>query len=437
MLKRVNESPRTNVHVHLKDASFPAPFASGLEYAAPARGTWNIAHVGMLMPEAHEIFVCAAGCLRGVVLTAAEMGASHRFSTVEVKENNLLDGDMEDLIIEGVSDVIRKLPYTPRAVLVYTSCVHHFTGCNLDVCYRELRARFPHIDFTDCYMNPIMRKSGLTPDQLMRRQLYSLIRPREKDPKCVAILGSDFALNENSELAKMIRGAGYRLTEIQHCKTYEDYQRLGEASIYITTYPSAIPGGKALAQRIGGTHIHIPYTLNYDEIDANLQKLADLLGCGMPDTKPMRAACDAALAKLREVITEDVTVDYTYCPRVLGVARLLHEAGLHVTRVYADSFTGFERADYDALREAGADITIHPTVHAAMRFAVSEIPCLAVGQKAAYFCGTEHFINEVEGGGHWGYEAILSLCSLMLDAHENTKPMRELVAIKGMGCSCV
>jgi hypothetical protein len=62
----------------------------------------------MLIPEAHEIYVCGAGCLRGEVLTAAEMGTMDRFSTVAIRENNLLDGDMEDLIIEGVSDILGK-----------------------------------------------------------------------------------------------------------------------------------------------------------------------------------------------------------------------------------------------------------------------------------------------------------------------------------------
>ncbi|MBQ4040826.1 MAG: nitrogenase, partial [Oscillospiraceae bacterium] len=106
MLKRVTVQQEVpNIGIPVKDDSFPAPFASGIEYASPARGTWNIVHTGMLIPEAHEIFVCAASCLRGVVLTAAELGAAHRFSTVEVRENNLLDGDMEDLVIDGVSDV--------------------------------------------------------------------------------------------------------------------------------------------------------------------------------------------------------------------------------------------------------------------------------------------------------------------------------------------
>ena len=100
MLKRVNDpAVRKLEGIPIADAKFPAPFVSGLEYATPARGTWNIVHTGMLIPEAHEIFVCAASCLRGVVLTAAEMGAEHRFYTVEIKEHNLFEGDMEDLLI--------------------------------------------------------------------------------------------------------------------------------------------------------------------------------------------------------------------------------------------------------------------------------------------------------------------------------------------------
>ena len=141
MLKRVGNKEITEdgAVIRIGDAGFPAPFKSGLEYASPARGTWNIVHTGMLVPEAHEIFVCAASCLRGVVLTAAEMDAMDRFSTVEVRENNLLEGNLEELLIDGVSDIIAKLGKRPPAVLVYTSCVHHFTGCDWKFMFESLR----------------------------------------------------------------------------------------------------------------------------------------------------------------------------------------------------------------------------------------------------------------------------------------------------------
>ena len=57
-----------------------------------------------------------------MVLTAVEMGAQRRFSTITIKENNVLDGDMERLLIDGVTDILTRLPSLPPAVLVYTSC---------------------------------------------------------------------------------------------------------------------------------------------------------------------------------------------------------------------------------------------------------------------------------------------------------------------------
>ena len=243
MLRKVNGQEVHIDPIPISDITFPSPFPAGLEFSSPARGTWNIAHQGMLIPEAHEIFVCAASCLRGVVLTAYEMKAQERFSTVAVEENNLIEGNMEELIIDGVSSIIKSLPQKPPCVLVYTSCVHHFCGCDLDMVYRELRERFPDIDFTDCYMNPIMRKSGLTPDQLMRRQLYSLLHGAPKREKTLLIAGNDFQTDDDGDFPTHLRKYVWELCEIQRTRSYAEYQTLAGASLCLTNQPAAIPGG--------------------------------------------------------------------------------------------------------------------------------------------------------------------------------------------------
>ena len=470
MLTKVNaQLNRLNAdqipHVRIADATFPAPFRSGLEYSSPARGTWNIVHTGMLIPEAHEIFVCAAGCLRGVVLTAAEMGTQDRFSTVAVRENNLLDGDMEELVIEGVTDIINKLPKRPPAVLVYTSCVHHFTGVDLDMIYATLRSRFPDIDFTDCYMNPIMRKSGLTPDQLMRSRLYMLLHERPVDPYSVAIIGNDLPTDADSDLMTILKDFGLKVHEITSCKTYEEYQEMAESAVYISYYPDAAPGGDMLADRLGGTHYALKFSFDYDEIDATFAGLAGALkevmggeekelavanSCGdvwsIDDElalirKEGRAAAEAALAETAELIGDtEIVIDYTFCPRPFGLAKLLLDHGLNVTKVYADSIPGGDKPAFDSLRGSHPDLLIYPTVHPGMRFAESantacgKVRVLAIGQKAAAFENTDHFVNIVEGGGMIGYEAIKRTCALMREAFTEAKPMRELVQVKGLGC---
>ena len=442
MLKRVTAPKEVpNVGIPIGQASFPAPFASGLEYASPARGTWNIVHTGMLIPQAHEIFVCAASCLRGVVLTAAELGMSHRFSTVEVRERNLLEGDMEELVIEGVSDILDKLPQMPPVVLVYTSCVHHFAGCDLPMIYGELRLRYPNTDFVDCYMNPIMRKSGLTPDQLMRARLYYPLKERPMVKGTVSIIGSDLPTDETSDLLQLLRSSGVTVHEITSCGSYAEYQQMAESEYFVSYYPAAVPGGNELAERLGRKHIYVPFSFDYDEIEAGLTHLADALGLPAPQFTGKREECAAALQETLAVVGDTpIAIDYTYCPRPLGLAKLLLDNGFQVKRVYLDTVSGEEKQAFLYLKETYPKLELYPTVHASMRFlaAKEDTGYLAIGQKAAHFLNTPHFVNVVEGGGMLGYQAITKTLSLLREAHGEEKDLRHLIQIKGMGCGgCV
>ncbi len=439
MIRRIGDTQQVVTSLPIKEAAFPAPFPSGLEYAAPARGTWNIVHVGMLIPQAHQIFVCAQGCLRGVVLTAAEIGASERFSTIAIRENNILQGDLEALLIDGVCDILEKLPQLPPAVLVYTSCVHHFMGCDLAHVYRTLAQKYPMVRFTDCYMNPIMRKSGLNPDQTMRRQLYSLLSPMEKDEKSVTLAGNDFVYNETSELRTLLCENGYTIREVAACKTFDEYLQIAQSSMAITTFPAAKPAGDYLQKEHGQKHLYLPFSFDYDEILANYQSLCDALSIPMPDYTAKIDECETALHALKEYIGQTpITIDYTACPRPLGLAKLLLSRGMNVQALYVDSFPADEKGDYAWLREHAPNLTLYPTVHPQMRVLprVSEGKTLAIGQKAAYFTGTDHFVNMVEGGGMYGFDGILRLVREMTEAYHMPKDTKKLIQIKGWGCGC-
>lgn len=440
MLKRINgKEDESGAAVKICDAGFPSPFISGLEYSAPARGTWNIVHTGFLVPEAHEIFVCAEGCLRGVVLTAAEMGASDRFSTISICENNVLNGDMEELIIDGVSDILQKLPYKPKAVLVYTSCIHHFMGCDLLLIYKRLREKFTDIDFTDCYMNPIMRKSGLTPDMIMRSRLYSLLKDRPKNEKSINVIGNDFATDANSELVKIIRENGFKLYEIQDCKTYSEYQKMAESIVNITYQPAAKPGGEELEKRLLQRHLYLPLSFNYDEITDNYNLLCDTLGVDRRNFSQDIESCEKALDSLKSQIgNTPVAIDYTATFKPLGLALLLIKHGINVKRVYADSFYNEEKSAFDELQKLSPNLKIIATANVKMRFLErrTDEKYLAVGQKAAYFTGSNNFVNIVECGGYYGFYGIRRLCDLMLDAYKIEKDAKALIGIKGLGCGC-
>ena len=446
MLKRVGgEINSEGAVTTIGEAEFPVPFPPGLEFNSPVHGNWNIVHTGMLMPEAIQIYVCADNCMRGVVLTAAEMNAADRFSFVIVEEENFLNGNLEDVTIEGVTDVLNKTEEKPKAVLLFTVCLHHFLGCDLDRVYEELENRFPEIIFVRCFMDPIMQKHGLTPDQKLRKALYDPLEKRSSDEKVVTLVGNDFALDETCDIKRLLRSGGYTLKELTACTNWEEYQELGSGKMLISCYPPAKYGAEMLAERLQRTHLYLPGSFDYEEITAQLENFCQAMGYGkLEETISVEGeidACEKALEKAHEVIGDTaVAIDYLYHPRPLGLAKLLLTHGFRVIRIYLDSISPEEKAEFEWLKEHAPDLQLIATIQVKMRVLprTSDEKILAIGQKAAWFTGSPYFVNMVQGDGLYGFDGIRRTAELMAEAFTEEKDTEDLVVRKGWGCeSCI
>ena len=424
-------------------AEFPQVFPAGLEFSPPARGMWNIVHTSMLLPESHQIYVCARGCLRGVILTAAEMNAMDRMSWVSVDESDFFDNSMESCVIDGVTEILHKLPRRPRAVWVYLSCIQLFAGVDFPLIMKELRSRFPEIVFIDALMHPTMRKSGLTPDQFTRQQLFSALEaPESFDGHGINLLGSDFPSDRECELFPWLEHSGFTCRELPRLRTFDEYLEMGRSFLNITWIPQAVAAGDALQRRLGRKHLHLPMCYGNEEIMRNYESLAEVLKIPVPDFSAGREAAQAALAELRREIGETpVVLDYTASPRILSLARRLLEAGIRVERIFADSFIPGDKADFEFLQERFPELRITPTLHVSMRFPDAERgsgKCLAVGQKAAFFTGTPHFADLVWGRGFYGFTGVRKIAGLIADAFRVPKDLPQTIQHKGWGCeSCL
>ena len=451
MLKRVGDREFPGkTEVFIKEASFPVPFQPGLEFNSPAHGNWNIVHTGMLVPEAQQIYVCADNCMRGVVLTAAEMNAADRFSFVIVEEKDLLSGNLEDVTIEGVTDVLKRLDKKPKAVLLFTVCLHHFLGSDLDRIYGELEKRFPEIFFMRCFMDPIMQKTGPTPDQKLRLAMYDAVQERKADPKCVTVLGSDFALDEGSDICRILKKNEILLREIPTCETWEDYQNLGEGSLILNCYPAGKFGAEKQAERLGRPFLYLPGSFDYEEIQEQEEKLLGMLGQqnnrktgkinGLDIEKEIRE-CEEALSHAHQIIGDTpIAVDYLFHPRPLGLTKLLLTHGFQVQSVFLDSISPEEKEVFFWLKENYPELKLISTVRPEMRVRTRQQSekILAIGQKAAWFTGSRNFVNMVQGGGLWGFDGIRHTAQLMVEAFHEEKDPEDLIVRKGWGCeSCI
>ena len=428
--------------IKMEDASFPKPFASKLEYNSPVHGNWNIVHTGMQVPETIQIYVCAENCMRGVVLTAAEMNAADRFSYVIVEEKDLLYSNLEELTIEGVTDVLNKRGDHPKAVLLFTVCLHHFLGSNLKYIYRKLEERFPDICFIRCYMDPIMQKRSLTPDQKLRKAMYDPLPVCEADEKTVSVLGSDFVLDESSDIKRLLKRYGYRVRELPACNTWQGLLEMSRGRLFLNCYPAGKYGMEAQAKRLGREHLYLPGSFSYEEIENQLKQLTDMLGLPELTEEELaheRAACEEKLAEAKNLMGEmPIVLDYLYHPRPLGLAKLLLTHGFCVKAIYLDGISPEEKEDFLWLQERAPELELIATIQVKMRVLPrgGEEKVLAIGQKAAYFSRSRHFVNLVQGEGLYGFDGIRRTAELMMDAYRNEKDTERLVIQKGWGCEC-
>ena len=444
MLKRIKkELSLENAKTIIKEAHFPAPFYQGLEFSSPARGTWNIVHTGMLIPESHQIFVCAQGCLRGVVLTAAEMNAMDRYSSILIQEENVLDGSMENLMIEGVTDILDKLPYRPKAILLFISCQHFFLAYDQNLVFETLRRRFPDIKFLDCYMIPTLRKSGLTPDQKMRLQLFKLLEDRKKDKKKINLIGSNLPILKESELVTFLQQKGYQLQTINWCKNFEEYMDLSDAFLNLIYEPIALPSAEELKDRIHQDYLYLPFVFSMDGLEESYKALCEKLSLPFHQAwfDCYKQKAKKAISHAKDLIgNTKIAIDYTFTFRILSFTRMLLEEGFLVNEIYVDAFLPEEKKDFDWIKEHFPQIQILATNQPEMRYIKKEREekILAIGQKAAYFTGTDYFVNIVESGGFYGWEGICNIMEAMEDAFCHPKDRKDIIQRKGYGCeSCI
>ena len=134
-----------------------------------------------------------------------------------------------------------------------------------------------------------------------------------------------------------------------------------------------------------------------------------------------------------------VAVDCSATPRPLSLARFLLTHDIDVFAVYLDAVDRADEADFYFLKEHYPRLSLRSTMHYKRRLLPRDEvqrhgPVLAVGQKAAYFTGTKHFVNLIENSGLYGYTGLLKLMDMMILAVGTEQDVQSLIQIKAWGC---
>ena len=421
----------------ISEANYPNPFTIGLEFNPPVHETWNIVHIGMQVPKSIQIYICADNCLRGVVMTAAEMNAMDRFIGITIEERDIFDGHLEEQMIETITYALNKRSSLPPVAIIFPVCLHKFLSVDLDYVYKKLRATFPTVVFVEAYMDPLSQKEGLAPDQRLRKVMYDSIQPLAQDDS-IALLGSEVTHTyETSDLVAMAIDHHLKVRQLKDI-SYQDFLDLGRAQMHICTYPAGDYGIQALSKRLHASYLYLSPCFDYKSIQVELDLFCDKLHISHLDHQAREEACDEAFSHLKDIIGQKaIAIDFVATPRPLNLARVLLEHGFNVTSVYLDTIFPEEKEDFLFLQKQFPALKLIPTIHANMRFEMGEGECLAIGPKAAYFENTKHFVNIIEGGGFFGYRGLISMLKAIEEAYYASKDPALIVPQKGLGCECL
>ncbi|NLH64022.1 MAG: nitrogenase [Erysipelotrichaceae bacterium] len=422
----------------ISDISYEYNADIGLAYSSPCRGIWNIVHIGAQIPGCHQIYVCPTSCLRGVVLTTAEMNAMDRLSTITVGEDNILEGTMEETLQQGTEKIIASLPERPRMIMIFISCIHHFLAANYQRVYQNLRKEYPDIDFVDAYMDPIMRrKTPAVPS--LTRQTYRILQPAPHDLKQINYVGNWFPMKAYSDMTCHLKKQGIAIRDLAEAESYDAFKEMQNSCCNLTFHKYSSLAGKDMEIRLHQKWIPIAMSYDYDVIDADIDKVCDELNIAHVSEEEKQAKKNQTEQCIREVLTEvgktPISIDDTAVDEPLSLALFLIRHGFAVESVFIESFTEKEEV-FQKLQEIAPDLKIYSADNWNMRIMDRKHAgkIIGIGQKAAYFNNTDHFVNMIESAGMYGYLGIQHLFQLIESADKTSSDMPHLIQHKGWGC---
>lgn len=415
---RADDFEKTGNIIRIADAECRRTFPWNLEYNCPVHENWNIVHTGMLIPECHQIYICPENCLRGVIMTADEMGARDRISAVMPDEEELYDGRLEQVTIDGVIDVVKKLPVRPRAIQVFLVCTHLISGCDVRFIFDSIKKALPDIYVMECFMDPIRQKLTVTPEMRQRYEMMkvlSLSGSTGRKNKTVSVLGDDLPVKasvsvlgddlpmKESDIRALTEKCGIDLIEVKKAVTFDEYLEMGASPVWITRSAFSAYGINKAAEKAGVKGLYLPAAVSYDEIDRELTEyltcIFERIAPGVhgisgqnaqyPDfpfeknenggnnscrennagkaaenmvaswSEEQRKLTEEAVLHTRDAVGEKpIVIDNLCINRPVGFARFLFEHGFNVKMIVADSISSEEADDLRILKDECPDIYV-------------------------------------------------------------------------------
>jgi hypothetical protein len=222
------------------------------------RSCFNLTHYAKLIPESHAVFVMPPGCSRILRLSSIEEGMSHRFTMFNLEQSDIINGSVEDLLLEGAERTLKRLTEDgrrPKILSVFASCVDSFIGTDREFVIEQLQEKYPDVIFFNLAVDPINRDS-LPPLVRVHNTITALFE-KTGSTRTANWLGHYLRPDENHPLLLKLQQSDITSRHLLDCKTVEELRQMGNAAVNIVAGPMALPAARILKNRFGTPYYNL------------------------------------------------------------------------------------------------------------------------------------------------------------------------------------
>ncbi|MBC3804391.1 hypothetical protein GH808_08095 [Acetobacterium fimetarium] len=394
-------------------------FEESLQYYNP-KASLVEENAKMLIPESHELHVGPSACARRLSIGAYRRHAEDRITNLYITEEDIISGSYEDIIPDAVEDLLELLEKRPRVIILYVTCIDDLLGTDHEALLMLLKQRFQDIRFITCHVDPIVMDRSIKPGMKMLEQLYSVLEKSDLREKSINLVGNKFPLSDKSEFRRIINSVGWKIKEMNACKTFDEYNEMGKSSLNVVVDPIAKYAAEHMERALD-----IPFLLTYnsydlDIIEENYKKIFMTIDEKMPK---LRSYQDNTKKQINDTVKYlkniPIVIDNGAVSRSIPLARALDKYGFNVKLVFDGTIIFSDVEDLEWLRENRPDIKIADGRNFNIMNMKNNLgDCLCIGFSSGYTLGAKHIVERLPSCLAFGYDGVDLLMDFIICAYD-------------------
>lgn len=304
-----------------------------LDYNSPGAKGFGVKRAGLAIPGSVMLLVAPGCCGRNTALLN-ELGYSERFFYLMLDDTDIVTGRYLKKIPQACAELLEECETQPSAVVICITCVDALLGTDMERVCRSCEEK-TGVATIPAYMYALTREKRLPPMALVRKSVYSLLKPQKRVPTACNLLGFFSALEDGCELYALLRSAGIRIIgEIGRCQTYADYEALSKANFNLVLNAETRHAAQDMQERLGIPFIELTRLYRLDKIRNQYRLLGQAIGAELDD-HAYYAEADTKVKQFREKYGAlRIAVGECLNADSFELALALTEYGFHVPEIY-------------------------------------------------------------------------------------------------------